>query len=217
MTKKEIKLLWEAEQEEYRKHEIGSGVQDFVNKILMSDDIFKLKKGKLSDNDENRKNEFLLEQTKKQKRADIIIYVDNDIIIPVEVEKYNNIKAGREQIFNYQKAWNKKYGILTDGYTWIFYNNKIEIKNFTLNFILEKTELFLKFWEEYTQADNYYLQFFELSKETNKHEKTLDIDNNRKDFFDDITKLIIGFAKKLNLKGVTQKSCTTKLSSANLL
>ncbi len=201
MTKKEIKSLWKTEHKEYSKHEIGSGVQNFVNEILMSNDFFNLKKGKLSDKESERKNEFLLEKTKKQKRADIIIYVDNEIIIPVEVEKYKNINAGRQQIFNYQKAWNKKYGILTDGYTWIFYNNKIEIKTFTLDFIIEKTELFLQFWEEYTQTENYYLQFFERVLETKEQEQILDIDQNRKDFFDDITKLIVSFAKKLNLKG----------------
>ncbi len=201
MTKKEIKSLWKTEHKEYSKHEIGSGVQNFVNEILMSNDFFNLKKGKLSVHENDRKNEFLLEKTKKQKRADIIIYIDNEIIIHVEVEKYKNINAGRQQIFNYQKVWNKKYGILTDGYTWIFYNNKIEIKTFTLDFIIEKTELFLLFWEEYTQVENYYLHFFELSTETKKQEQIIDIDQNRKDFFDDITKLIDSFAKKLNLKG----------------
>jgi hypothetical protein len=40
----------------------------------MSDDIFKLKKGELSKKDSNRRNEFLLEKTRKRKRADIIIF-----------------------------------------------------------------------------------------------------------------------------------------------
>ncbi len=201
MKKNELKILWKKEKNEYTKHEIGSGVQNFVNEILMSDDIFKLKKGELSKKDSNRRNEFLLEKTKKQKRADIIIFITNDIIIPVEVEKYKNIKAGEQQIFNYQKAWNKKYGILTDGYTWRFYNNKIVIKEFTLDEILNKTNIFLTFWNEYTQVENYYLQFFEKTAEIFDYEDDLNLEENRKNFFDDITKLIDNFRKKLNLKG----------------
>ncbi len=201
MKKHEIKNLWEKEKKEYTKHEIGSGVQNFVNEILMSNDIFKLKKGELSTNDNKRKNEFLLEKTKKQKRADIIIFISNDIIIPVEVEKYKNIKAGEQQIFNYQKAWNKKYGILTDGYIWRFYNNKIIVREFTLDEILNKTSIFLTFWNEYTQIENYYLQFFEKIAETSKYEDDLNVEQNRQNFFTDITKLIDNFRKKLNLKG----------------
>ncbi len=197
----ELKSLWKKEKNEYIKHEIGSGVQNFVNEILMSDDIFKLKKGELSTNDNKRKNEFLLEKTKKQKRADIIIFISNDIIIPVEVEKYKNIKAGEQQIFNYQKAWNKKYGILTDGYTWRFYNNKIIVREFTLDHILEKTSIFLTFWKEYTQIENYYLQFFEKTAETSEYEEDLNLEINKQDFFTDITKLIDNFRKNLNLKG----------------
>ena len=122
MKKKQIKALWEKEKSEYSKHEIGSGVQNFVNEVLMSEDIFNIKKGKLSTKDSERRNEFLLEITKKRKRADAIIFISEDIIIPVETEKYKNIKAGERQIFNYQKAWSKKYGILTDGFIWHFYN-----------------------------------------------------------------------------------------------
>ena len=167
----------------------------------MSEDIFSLKKGKLSKKDKDRKDEFLLEITKKRKRADMIIFISDEIVIPVEVKKYKNIKTGEKQIFNYQKVWDKKYGILTDGYTWRFYNNKIIIREFTIDEILYKTNIFLIFWKEYTQIQNYYLQFFEKTSETSEYEEDLNIEKNRHNFFDDITKLIDSFRKKLNLKG----------------
>ena len=63
-----------------------------------------------------------------------------------------------------------------------------------------KTSIFLTFWKEYTRVENYYLRFFEKTATTSKYEDDLNVEENRRNFFDDITKLINSFRKKLNLK-----------------
>jgi len=198
---KQLKSLWNREKEQYKFQEIGSGVQRFVKEVLNSPEVFNLKKAELATSIENRKNEFLEEKAKKYKRADVIIFVDSERIIPVEVERYGNIKAGKEQLFSYQRVWEKKYGLLTDGNLWCFYNNKIILKQFKIDDILEKTDEFLEFWKEYIQPKNYYLQFFENLGQLELFEEDLSLESQRQNFFQDITTLIKSFKNKLNLKG----------------
>jgi len=197
----QLKQLWKKERGEYRTQEIGSGVQKFCKEILKCPEIFDLKEGKLSTPDEKRKEEFLEEKAKKYKRADVIIYVDPQIIIPVEIEKHKNIKAGEEQLFSYQRVWEKKYGILTDGYEWQFFNNKYNIKTFTIDEIFKNPSIFREYWEEYIQPKNYYLQFFEKAGQLEFFEDDLTVDRERENFFSDITTLIKSFNNKLNIKG----------------
>lgn len=202
MNKKELKFKWNKEKEAYKIQEVGSGVQIFVKDILQSEDVFNLKKGLKSTTLEKRRQEFLEEEkTKEQRKADIIIYISPDIIIPVEIEKYQNIDAGIKQLLNYQADLDKKYGILTDGFTWRFYNNNI-FREFNLNQILDETELFLEFWKEYIKPEFYYLLFFEPFGQLIliKQEK-LPVEQNRQMFFEDITKLIRGFKNKLQIEG----------------
>jgi len=202
MNARELKTKWKKEKEAYKIQEVGSGVQIFVKDILQSEEIFALRKGLKSTPLEKRKSEFLEEETtKEQRKSDIIIYISSDIIIPVEIEKYQNIDAGTKQLLNYQADLDKKYGILTDGFTWHFYNNNI-FREFNLNQILDETELFLEFWKEYIKPEFYYLLFFEPFGQLQiiKQEK-LSVEQNRQMFFEDITKLIRGLNNKLNLEG----------------
>jgi len=198
---KQLQFLWNKEKENYKIHEIGSGVQKFCKEILKCPEIFDLKEGKLSTPDDKRKEEFLEEKAKKYKRADVIIYVDPQIIIPVEIEKYKNIKAGEEQLFTYQRVWEKKYGILTDGYEWRFFNNKYNIKTFTIDEIFKNPSIFCEYWGEYIQPKNYYWQFFEKAGQLEFFEDDLTVDRERENFFSDITTLIKSFNNKLNIKG----------------
>lgn len=207
MTIGQLKFKWEKEKHSYAKKEVGDGVQKFVKDVLKSPKIFNLKEGLNSTKLENRKNEFKEEEKKKAaRRADVVIYVSPDIVIPMEVEKYQNIKAGEKQIIQYQLDWNehsnRRYGILTDGYIWRFYNNN-EYREFVLDEIFKQTEIFLEFWREYTKPEFYYLAFFEKKGQQSllKKSETLHVEECRQVFFEDITKLIKSFKNKLNLEG----------------
>ena len=202
MNKKELKSKWNKEKEAYKTQEVGSGVQIFVKDILQSEDVFVLRKGLKSTPLEKRKNEFLEEEaTKEQRKADIIVYISSEIVIPVEIEKYQNIEAGTKQILQYKTDLDKKYGLLTDGFTWRFYTNNI-FREFNLNQILDETEFFLEFWKEYIKPEFYYLLFFEPFGQLQliKQEK-LPVEQNRQMFFEDITKLIRGLKNKLKIEG----------------
>ncbi len=202
MTKRELKLKWNKEKEAYKIQEVGSGVQMFVKDIFQSEEIFALRKGLKSTLPEKRKKEFLEEEkTKEQRRADIIIYISPDIKIPVEIEKYQNIEAGKKQLLSYQADLDKKYGILTDGFYWRFYTNNI-FREFDINQILDETEIFLEFWKEYIKPELYYLLFFELFGQLSllKQDK-LPVEQNRQMFFEDITRLIKSFNNKLQVEG----------------
>jgi hypothetical protein len=202
MTKKELKAKWNKEKDAYISQEVGSGSQKFVKDILKSEEIFNLKEGLKSTKQEKRKNEFLEEEkTKERRQADIIIYISQDIVIPVEVEKYQNIEIGTKQILAYKTDLDKKYGILTDGFTWRFYTNNI-FREFNLYQILDETNIFLAFWQEYVKPEHYYLLFFEQVGQLQliKQEK-LPVDDNRQMFFEDITKLIRNFKDKLEVEG----------------
>ncbi|MCU0391956.1 MAG: SAM-dependent methyltransferase [Thermoflexibacter sp.] len=202
MTKQALSSLWEKEKNAYQEKEIGSGVQLFVKKLLQCEEIFNLKEANLSTPEQDRRNEFLEESSKKQKRADVIIYIDNQIVIPMEIERYGNIQAGEKQLFDYQLVWDKKTGILTDGNEWRFYVGKIPIRTFFLQDIFGKTAEFLTFWKEYIQPINYYLNFFRTTGQGALFaEEDLNVEAYRQNFFKDITTLINSFQYKLNLKG----------------
>ena len=199
---KDLQKKWEKEKDCYRTKEIGSGTQKFVKDFLKSEDIFYLKEGLISTSLLQRKNEFTEEsQTKARRRTDIIIYINQDIIIPVEIEKYGNIEAGLSQLLQYQLDLDKKYGILTDGYTWQFYNNAYLIKEFNLNQIFSESQLFKEFWNEYIKPENYYLSFFEEKGQLKISSEDFSVDKKRQDFFRDITTLIRSFKNKLQIEG----------------
>ena len=197
-----LKQLWQKDNNYYRKTEVGTGVQSFVKKTLESDEIFNLKEGNLSTRLQDRKNEFIHEkQAKQQRKADFYIFINSEIAIPVEVECYGNIETGEPQLLKYQKDFEKQYGILTDGYSWRFYNNNL-YRIFTLNTILNNTPLFLTFWKEYIKPEGYYLSFFEkIGQLAFVEEKILHVEKYRQPFFEDITKLIQSFKNKLQIEG----------------
>jgi len=202
ITISQLKNKWSREKEFYKIQEVGSGTQIFVKDVLHCEDLFKLKKSLKSTPLEKRKNEFLEEViTKERRQSDIVIYISSDIIIPVEIERYQNIEAGKKQLLNYQSDLDKKYGILTDGYHWRFYNNNI-FREFNLNQILDKTDIFWEFWKEYIKPEFYYLLFFESFGQLSllKQDK-LPVEQNRQMFFEDITNLIRGFKDKLKVEG----------------
>jgi len=203
----QLKSKWNKEKDSYIKKEIGDGTQKFVKDILKCPDIFNLKEGLNSTPLEKRKYEFKEEEVKKAaRRADIVIFINPEIAIPIEVERYKNIKAGEQQIIQYQLDWNennsKRYGILTDGYSWRFYNNN-EYREFTLKEIFDKTELFLEFWQEYIKPESYYLAFFEKKGQRSllREAEILNVEDFRQIFFKDITKLIRSFKNKLQIEG----------------
>ena len=203
MKLKELKNKWGKEKDSYKTHEVGSGVQIYIKDMLQSEELFSLKRGLKSTKLEKRKNEFLEEEsTKEGRKADIIIYISSDIIIPIEIERFQNIEAGKKQIIAYQADLEKKYGILTDGYTWRFYNNNI-YRSFTLTQMLDNPSLFLTFWEDYIKAEHYYLSFFEPQGQLSllKEQEILGVDENRQVFFNNITHLIKSFSNKLQIEG----------------
>jgi len=206
---KEIKNQWNKEKDYYKTQELGSGVHSFVRACLESEELFHIKEGSLSTKLETRKNEYIHEnKAQLKRRADFVVYINSDIVIPLEAERYENIEAGKEQLFNYQRDFDKQYGILTDGFTWRFYNNNILVKEFNLDQIFEKTDLFIEFWKEYIKPEFYYLSFFEPPKQNYlfEEEHTLPVEQNRQMFFDDITKLIRSFKNKLQIEGYFNNS-----------
>lgn len=207
MEIKELKIKWSKENSSYAIKEVGDGVQKFVKDMLKVDGIFALKESLISTPKENKRNEFSEEsKTKASRRADIIIYINSDIVIPVEVEKYGNIKAGQDQLFQYQLDLDKKYGILTDGHTWQFYNNNYLLQQFNLEQIFGNPKLFKDFWQEYIKPENYYLSFFEEKGQLKIIPEDISVDKKRQDFFRDITTLIRSFKNKLQIEGYLEET-----------
>lgn len=198
--------LWRKEREHYRNVEVGTGVQSFVQKVFESPDIFHLKEGKLSTIKNLRKNEFIHEKKANQgRKADFVIYISPEVVIPVEAECYGNIQRGEKQLFHYQRDFERHYGILTDGYYWRFYNNNI-FRSFALDDIFKKTSEFLEFWREYIKPRFYYLSFFEKTGQQSLFTETpLKVEENRRLFFQDITKLIESFNHKIKLEGYLEE------------
>jgi len=217
LTIQQLRHKWNTEKAAYRECEVGSGTQKFVKNMLMAEQLFAIKEGLLTTPLEWREYEFVEEQSKKGRHADVVIYSFSDTIIPVEIERYGNIKAGVKQLLQYQADWDKKYGILTDGFEWRFYNNNI-YRSFFLNDILEEPETFLTFWREYLKPENYYLSLFEEQNQLSlfKELTHLPVDSNREVFFDDITHLIKSLRLKLKLEGYFLQYEGKKLEKATV-
>jgi type I restriction-modification system DNA methylase subunit len=213
-----LKNKWHQEKEFYKTKEIGDGVQTFVIEALESD-IFNLKRGLGSSLNSQRSNEFTLEHSKEGRRADVVIHINTNIKIPIEIEKFENIKAGEKQIIAYQKDWDKKYGILTDGFTWRFYNNtKYQI--FTINDLFDKTKEFQSFWNDYIKEDNYYLEFFNPKQDGlfKQENKPIKVQENQDLFFSETTSLIEKFITKTELcEKIKDKKLQTELAYSYLI
>ncbi len=208
-TLTELKKIWELDKEAFKFKELG-GLQDFVAEVFKCSELFNLKQGLESTKIENRNKEFIKEGQKNGRSADIVIFYKKDeIIIPVEVERFENIEAGIKQLANYQKDYQKAYGILTDGYHWRFYNNTLYAE-FTIDKIFENPSEIKTFWEDYVKEENYYLSFFERTGQLSlfKNEEVLKVDNNRELFFEDITTLIKRFKDKLGIVGYLKEKGT---------
>ncbi len=201
ITPKSLSELWNKEKEYYRTAEVGTGVQKFCKKVFSCAEMFNLTEGFGSTNEINRSNEFLEETKKKGRRADVVVFIDSDIIVPCEIERYGNIKAGEKQLLNYQADWVKKYGILTDGNEWRFYLDKFIEKTFFIDKILDDPTDFLTYWNEYVTPENYYRSSFDKKGQLDLFDEVPHLDEVRGDFFRDITRLIESFKNKLNLKG----------------
>ena len=199
-TIEELKRIWLQDNKAFKTKELG-GLQTFITDIFKCPQLFNLKQGYESTSDKDRKNEFTIEKNKNKRRADIVIFIKgNDIVIPVEVERYGNIGAGVSQLIDYQNDYQKSYGILTDGYSWRFYNNTV-YKVFTLDEILEKFDVFETFWRDYITEENYYLNFFCGGDGQSTIEESLKVEENKELFFEDITNLIQKFKNKLDIVG----------------
>ena len=195
MRLSELKALWAAEQEEYKRSEVGTGVQRFVWEVFKSKDFFHLKQGLRSTADYNRRSEFLLEERRKNSQADAVVFMDADVVIPVEVERFERAHIGEWQILKYRTIFEKKYGILTDGFEWRFYYGEIAdglYYSFTLDNMFANPKRFRTFWEEYVKPTNYYLAFFEKigQQSFTLFEDTRSVDEHRRRFFADMTDII---------------------------
>ncbi len=189
---------WKKDKEFFKTKEIGE-LQDFVKDILESEDIFGLKKGVGSKSNSTRTNEFTIETGKNGRRADFVVFVDGeDIVIPVEVERHNNIKKGEVQIAQYQKDWNKKYGILTDGNEWRFYKSLTVQKTFFIEDIFSNSKDFVDYWKEYIKPENYYLELLSpITEAPTTQQLDLNLLLNRVVFFEEITQVINNFKNKM--------------------
>ena len=216
----ELKKIWTTDKDAFISKELG-GLQHFVKDTLECAELFNLKQGNESGNIAKRKYEFTIETTKTGRRADFVIYIQGiEIIIPVEVEKHNNIEKGVEQLFQYQKDWQKKYGILTDGNEWRFYKSS-QYKSFYIDDIFNNPKDFVVYWQFYIKPENYYIELFDshLLHDTSKipcnvasNQLDLNLSKNKVVFFDEITQLIAKFKGKMLAIGVFKSSEAPKTS-----
>jgi len=200
---KELRVKWRREREHYRSQELGSGVHSLVRECLECTDLFGLTEGSLATPADRRRGEFIHENKAKDGRqADFVLYVDGDVIVPLEAERLDNIGAGIRQIQQYQLDFDRQYGILTDGETWRFYNNTAW-RSFSIEQMLREPAQFRAFWRGYTLPENYYLSFFEPPGQLAllQEREDLPVDTHRARFFEDTTKLISRFSAKLQVEG----------------
>lgn len=109
MSLDKLRTRWLKDKNFFLHKEIGE-LQDFVKDVLQEDSLFNLNKGLGSKSNNERTNEFTTETSKDKRRADFVIFINgDDVVIPVEVERHQNIKKGIEQVFQYQKDWKKNF------------------------------------------------------------------------------------------------------------
>ncbi len=147
---------YQKNREFYRGKEIGDGTQWFSKDILESD-IFSLSPGnaKIS-------HTYRYEATRGDdgdRGDDFILNIDG-IIVPVEVEMYENLKKWEWQIEKYMKRKNALYGILTDGWTWRFYTRGYHGGYTTLTLPELATEDWKRKKDKLFEKKDYYLTSF---------------------------------------------------------
>lgn len=198
----QLKNIWESDKGAFIQKEIG-GLQAFVKDMLECAELFSLKHGNESTKIDKRKYEFTIETQKEGRRADFVIYINGaDIVIPVEVEGHNNIQNGVQQLFQYQKDWKKKYGILTDGNQWRFYKSS-QYRTFYIEDFFSNPKEFISYWQFYIKPENYYIELFNPSEQKELFNDKLDLNlqGNRAIFFDEVTQLIENFKGKMRAIG----------------
>lgn len=219
----DLQNKWELNKEGYKTKEIGGGVHDFISDVFQSADMFNLQ---LLAMNQNKKNSFVHDtEANKNGRPDFILYINSDIVIPVEAKPWGHITEGEDQLVRYQTALNtKEYGILTDGFEWRFYRGGKYTK-FTLDSIFANTNDLLAFWGDYLKPENYYIELFNPSGQLEIFETKLSLNDpeNRKSFFVDTTKLISKFKTKMknigafDLFGVSNEKLAVETSYSYLI
>ena len=219
----DLQNKWELNKEGYKTKEIGGGVHDFISDVFQSADMFNLQ---LLAMNQNKKNSFVHDtEANKNGRPDFILYINSDIVIPVEAKPWGHIAEGEDQLVRYQTALNtKEYGILTDGFEWRFYRGGKYTK-FTLDSIFANTNDLLAFWGDYLKPENYYIELFNPSGQLEMFETKLSLNDpeNRKSFFVDTTKLISKFKTKMknigafDLFGVSNEKLAVETSYSYLI
>ncbi len=193
----ELKKLWEDNKERYFNAEIGNGTEGFTKEFLNK--AF----GFVENNDGKIElGTFRRQQRTEQKRrvADFVLYPSENVVIPVEVEKLENIKAGIVQLLNYQSDLQTGYGILTDGKTWRFFSNSKYIEFDLEKDIFTDFARFQTFWEEYTKSQNYYISYFrgEIFEGVGFEEYFKPkVEDKRNDYYKQTTTLVSKFKDKL--------------------
>jgi hypothetical protein len=201
MQLEEIREKWEENKHGYTEKEIGGGIQSFIKDIIKSEYFFNLKE---IPKKTNQKGTFTHDTEKgKSGRPDFVLYITDDITIPIEAKCYTRITEGEKQISLYQTDYpSKQYGILTDGNEWRFYRAQ-KYKKFFLDDMLNNHKDFQIYWQEYIKSENYYSEVLCPSGQLELFENKLDLNEpeNRAIFFEDITKLIRSFKAKMGAIG----------------
>jgi hypothetical protein len=187
---------WNKNKEDYKIKETGGGVHDFIADTLASDKLFNLSKTVVQT---ARLNTFVHDtESGSEGRPDFVLYINENISIPVEVKCFTHIKEGITQLQRYQLDYSKQYGILTDGNEWRFYRAN-SYKKLTITEIFDNPNDFLTFWQDYIKPENYYIELFSPSEQQNLLEDEIDLNiaEHRTIFFDDTTRLLNKFRVKL--------------------
>ena len=199
MSLTDLSKKWKENAEAYKTREIGGGVHDFVNDVLLQPELFALK---LTPKKTATPKTYVHDtEGGKQGRPDFVLYANKDVTMPCEVKCYTRIEEGIRQLQKYRSDYTKEYGILTDGFTWRFYrSNSYEI--WTIEEILDNPKLFQTFWENYLKPENYYCELFQPSGQRVLFEEPLDLNDseNRKIFFKETSQLILNFRTKIKIK-----------------
>jgi hypothetical protein len=211
-----IKKLWYDNRERYLKFERGSdGNEGFCRYFLV--ELLELSE---SNNHGNVLGTFKNQKGTgvKNRTADFVIYPSANVIIPIEVEKLENIKAGEMQLLNYQSDLDTKYGILTDCKEWRFFYGTKAICFDIEKDIFGNLDSFLVFWNDYINASSFYVNYFE----DGGHEALFEnykpkVDTNREKYFDRTTNLVAEFKTKLIQKGFMPKEGGNKDKKATEL